>query len=68
MQDQFVKLETEFSTLIDQHDIKINVLARVHLQELEELESENEILKKSWLVYLNFIVTFVITSHKNMHH
>ena len=45
MQDQVAKLKMDISTLIYQNDRKINILARVNLQKLEELKSENEILR-----------------------
>ena len=45
MQDQIAQLKMYISTLIEQYDMKIKRLARVHLQELEELKSENEILR-----------------------
>ena len=46
MYDQITRLKTDISTLIEQTDKKIDILARVHLQELEELKSENEIIKQ----------------------
>ena len=41
MQDQIAKLKMDLSTRIEQNDRKINILARVHLQEYEELTNWN---------------------------
>ena len=46
VQDQIAKLNTDISTLMKQNYIKINILTKVHLKEMEELRSENIILKQ----------------------
>ena len=58
MQGQIAQLKTDISTLVEQNDIKINILARVHLQELEELKSENEMLKQKLTSNFKFACYF----------
>ena len=64
MQDQVAKLKMDISTLIYQNDRKINILARVNLQKLEELKSENEILRQE-LISL-FKIHFKVCDYKSL--
>ena len=77
VQDQIAKLNTDISTLMKQNYIKINILTKVHLKEMEELRSENIILKQELTSIFKFhcdvceyksLEYTALKCHKNIEH
>jgi hypothetical protein len=64
--EEISKLRSDISTLKKENDVKINNLVKVHLKELEDLKTENNILKNHFVASKDLFDVTLATMEKDL--